>query len=67
MSSEAQAEKSTGAVISMPSVAAVFLLLAAASYGALIWAPTERSQPLDYALRAGEMAQPRFTSCYLAA
>ena len=37
---EAKSETANRAVISAPSVLAVFLLLAAASYGALIWAPT---------------------------
>src|SRR5215813_5168755 len=36
----------TGNVISIPSVVGVFLLLAAASYGALIWAPTESTMGL---------------------
>ncbi len=41
MGSESQSRTASGAAISLPSIAAVFLLLAAASYGALIWAPTE--------------------------
>jgi heme exporter protein C len=35
-----------GAAISLASIAAVFLLMAAASYGALIWAPTENTMGL---------------------
>jgi heme exporter protein C len=41
MAPEAQSEGTARAAISLPSVALVFLLLAAASYAALIWAPTE--------------------------
>jgi heme exporter protein C len=41
MGSEAQSRRPGGAVISVPSLLAVFFLLAAGSYGALIWAPTE--------------------------
>src|SRR5258708_8681441 len=41
MATEAQSQTATRAVISVPLVLLVFLLLAAASYGALIWAPTE--------------------------
>src|SRR6202049_5335504 len=46
MSTEAQTETATRAVISVPSILLVFLLLAAASYGALIWAPTESTMGL---------------------
>ncbi|HVA93704.1 MAG TPA: cytochrome c biogenesis protein CcsA [Candidatus Dormibacteraeota bacterium] len=41
MGSESQSRTATGAAVSLPSILAVFVLLAAASYGALIWAPTE--------------------------
>jgi heme exporter protein C len=41
METETQSRIPAGAAISLPSVLVVFLLLAAASYGALIWAPTE--------------------------
>ncbi|MGA7792546.1 MAG: hypothetical protein WCA19_05860, partial [Candidatus Acidiferrales bacterium] len=46
MATEAQPKTTTRAVISVPSVALVFLLLAFASYGALIWAPTESTMGL---------------------
>src|SRR5271169_5728259 len=46
MATEAQSEAATRAVISVASLALVFLLLAAASYGALIWAPTENTMGL---------------------
>jgi heme exporter protein C len=46
MATEAQSQTATRAVISVPSVLLVFLLLAAASYGALIWAPTENTMGL---------------------
>src|ERR1700685_972074 len=46
MGTGAQSETPTRAVISLPSVLAVFLLLAFASYGALIWAPTENTMGL---------------------
>src|ERR1700693_5145588 len=46
MATEAQSETATRVVISVPSVLAVFLLLAFASYGALIWAPTESTMGL---------------------
>ena len=39
-------QTATRAVISAPSIVLVFLLLAAASYGALIWAPTENTMGL---------------------
>src|SRR5277367_2442727 len=41
MASDSETRASTGPAISLPSILAVFLLLAAGSYGALIWAPTE--------------------------
>src|SRR5580704_13234651 len=41
MESVSQLRAPSRAAVSLPSVLAVFLLLAAASYGALIWAPTE--------------------------
>jgi heme exporter protein C len=41
MATEAQSQAPSGPAISLPSVLLVFLLLAAASYAALIWAPTE--------------------------
>jgi heme exporter protein C len=40
------AETPSRGAISAPSILAVFLLLAAASYGALIWAPTENTMGL---------------------
>jgi hypothetical protein len=43
MSSQAQTLPASRPALSVPSVLLVFLLLAAASYGALIWAPTERT------------------------
>src|SRR5580692_4629742 len=43
MASEAQPGAASRAAISVPSVLAVFLLLTAASYGALIGAPTENT------------------------
>src|SRR5271165_6484637 len=43
MGSEPHMRTSSSPAISLPSVVAVFLLLAAASYGALIWAPTENT------------------------
>jgi heme exporter protein C len=46
MASEAQSGTGSRAAVSVPSLAAVFLLLAAASYGALIWAPTENTMGL---------------------
>ena len=46
MATEAQSGTAKHAVISAPSVLVVFLLLAAASYGALIWAPTENTMGL---------------------
>jgi heme exporter protein C len=46
MATEAQSRTSAGAVISAPSLALVFLVLAAATYGALIWAPTESTMGL---------------------
>jgi heme exporter protein C len=46
MASHTQLEAPSRAVISTPSVLFVFLLLAAASYGALIWAPTENTMGL---------------------
>lgn len=46
MASEAQFDTPARAAISGPSVLVVFLLLAAASYGALIWAPTENTMGL---------------------
>src|SRR4029077_9439705 len=46
MASETQSQTETRAAISPPSILAVFLLLAAASYGALIWAPTENTMGL---------------------
>ncbi len=46
MAIEAQSQTATRTVISVPSVLLVFLLLAAASYGALIWAPTENTMGL---------------------
>src|SRR4029077_12919139 len=46
MATEAQAQQTGRAVISVPSIALVFLLLAAASYGALIWSPTENTMGL---------------------
>jgi heme exporter protein C len=41
-----QVQTHGGPPISMPSLVFVFLLLAAASYGALIWAPTENTMGL---------------------
>jgi heme exporter protein C len=41
-----QTQPPASAAISAPSVVTVFLLLAAASYGALIWAPTENTMGL---------------------
>jgi heme exporter protein C len=41
METETQSRIPAGSAISLPSVLVVFLLLAAASYAALIWAPTE--------------------------
>src|SRR6202521_5514140 len=41
MGNPTQSRVGSGSAISLPSVVAVFLLLAAGSYGALIWAPTE--------------------------
>jgi heme exporter protein C len=41
MSNEAQSGTRSWAVISVPTVLGLFLLLAVASYGALIWAPEE--------------------------
>src|ERR1700730_14705005 len=46
MASEAQTGTASRAVISVPSVLAVFLVLRASSYGALIWAPTENTMGL---------------------
>src|SRR5579862_3783893 len=46
MATEGEPEAAGGAVISVASLALVFLLLAAASYGALIWAPTENTMGL---------------------
>jgi heme exporter protein C len=46
MANGAQTEALARPAISAPSVALVFLLLAAASYGALIWAPTESTMGL---------------------
>jgi len=46
MGSEAQSGTASRAVISVPSVLVVFVLVAAASYGALIWAPTENTMGL---------------------
>ena len=46
MANGAQSETLARPVISAPSVTLVFLLLAAASYGALIWAPTESTMGL---------------------
>src|SRR5580692_12415823 len=46
MASESQHGTPARAAISAPSVLVVFLLLAAASYGALIWAPTENTMGL---------------------
>jgi heme exporter protein C len=43
MSSQPQALPTTRPAISVPSVLIMFVLLAAASYGALIWAPEERT------------------------
>ncbi len=43
MSDRQQSRTASGTVISVPSILIVFLLLAAASYGALIWAPTENT------------------------
>src|ERR1700687_5473487 len=43
MGGQKQSRAASGAVISAPSILVVFLLLAAASYGALIWAPTENT------------------------
>src|SRR6267154_641094 len=41
MEAETRSRTPAGAAISLPSALFVFLLLGAASYGALIWAPTE--------------------------
>lgn len=41
-----QTQGENAAVISVPSMLAVFVLLAAATYGALIWAPTESTMGL---------------------
>src|SRR5450759_1044846 len=46
MGSDSQSRTPSGAAISLLSVVVVFLLLAAASYGALIWAPTEATMGL---------------------
>src|SRR3974377_1227700 len=46
MTGEAQTGTPSGAAISTPSILVVFFLLAAASYGALIWAPTENTMGL---------------------
>ena len=46
MASETQSQASTRPAISLASVLLVFLLLAAASYAALIWAPTEATMGL---------------------
>src|ERR1700676_3071785 len=46
MEPQAQPETATRAVISVPSLLLVFLLLAAASYGALIWAPNQNTMGL---------------------
>ena len=46
MANRSAIRNASRAVISVPSVLAVFLLLAAASYGALIWAPTENTMGL---------------------
>src|SRR5246127_827332 len=46
MASVSQSRTASRAAISLPSVLGVFLLLAGASYGALIWAPTERTMGL---------------------
>src|ERR1700674_3088017 len=46
MATQVQTRPMTTSAISVPSVALVFLLLAAASYGALIWAPTENTMGL---------------------
>jgi len=46
MASVSQSRPASRAAISLPSVLGVFLLLAAASYGALIWAPTESTMGL---------------------
>jgi heme exporter protein C len=46
MASESQSRTASRTAISLPSVLSVFLLLAAASYGALIWAPTESTMGL---------------------
>ncbi|MBZ5662009.1 MAG: cytochrome c biogenesis protein CcsA [Acidobacteriia bacterium] len=46
MATEAQSQASSGPAISLPSILIVFLLLAAASYAALIWAPTEATMGL---------------------
>jgi heme exporter protein C len=43
MSTDTQTLPTTRPAISVPSVLLMFLLLAAASYGALIWAPEERT------------------------
>src|SRR5579871_4479403 len=46
MATQAQTLPASRPAISVPSVLLVFLLLAAASYGALIWAPTEATMGL---------------------
>ncbi len=46
MATEAQSQIPSGPAISLPSILLVFLLLAAASYAALIWAPTEATMGL---------------------
>src|SRR5579862_1175877 len=46
MATEGQSQTASSAAISAPSIVLVFLLLAAASYGALIWAPTESTMGL---------------------
>jgi heme exporter protein C len=46
MANGVQSQAVTRPVISAPSVLLVFLLLSAASYGALIWAPTEATMGL---------------------
>src|SRR6202162_1883180 len=46
MESESQSRAASRAAISLPAVLGVFVLLSAASYGALIWAPTESTMGL---------------------